>query len=104
MTIAGMALPGDYYFWQACLGTDYINVYNLARYSNKNVDQLFAQAAIEFDPEKREAVYGQIVNIVNDDAVYAPIIFSTNLTATNPKLSFDVPVEAMTYYDLYWTN
>jgi peptide/nickel transport system substrate-binding protein len=48
-----------------------INQGNSARYSNVEVDQLFAAGRAEADPEKRRAVFKRLVDIVQEDAPYA---------------------------------
>ena len=40
---------------------------NYPNYSNKRVDELFAQGRREFDPEKRAAIYGEIHNLLWED-------------------------------------
>jgi peptide/nickel transport system substrate-binding protein len=77
---------------------------NPARYSNPRVDALFDEGIREYDPAEREKIYKQIINIVNEDAPYAPLVFVEERIATHPRLAFDVPVDSLTYYDLYWTN
>jgi peptide/nickel transport system substrate-binding protein len=48
-----------------------INQGNSARYRNPQVDALFAQGRAERDLEKRRALYGEILNLVQEEAPYA---------------------------------
>lgn len=51
----------------------------LSRYSNEEVDDLFAQATSEADPERRRGLFEQINTAMHDDP---PVIFLWNLMAT----------------------
>jgi peptide/nickel transport system substrate-binding protein len=52
-------------------GTANINQGNSARYSNAEVDRLFAAGRGEADPETRRAVFKRLVDIVQEDSPYA---------------------------------
>ncbi len=104
IAIGSIGLPYDFQYWRLIFTTQFINVLNMGRYSNPTVDGIFDTASQEMDLTVREGMYKNAVNIISDDAVYAPFVYATNLTATNANLCFDVPVESVTCYDMYWTN
>jgi peptide/nickel transport system substrate-binding protein len=51
----------------------------LSRYSNEEVDDLFAQASSEANPDARRELFESINSVMYDDP---PVIFLWNLTAT----------------------
>ncbi len=64
---------------------------NTPGYSNKQIDDLFAQGAKETDPAKRKAIYDQAQKILTDDT---PFLFLYNLNsfnAFNPKVQGVAP-------------
>ncbi|MEJ7761699.1 MAG: ABC transporter substrate-binding protein [Thermomicrobiales bacterium] len=54
----------------------YINGFNMMRYSNPEVDELFAAAQTEADPEARRDILIEAANLVNDDLPVGIIVFS----------------------------
>jgi ABC-type dipeptide transport system, periplasmic component len=50
--------------------------YNLARYSNKDVDTLIAQATAEVDPTKAQALWAQADKRIMQDAPVVPLTYS----------------------------
>jgi peptide/nickel transport system substrate-binding protein len=104
IAIFGASLPADYHYWGLLLKSEYVNALNPARYSNPRVDELFNIGAEALNSEERISVYKEIANIINDEAVYAPLTFGTALVATHPSLKLDIPIEAAKFYDFYWVE
>ena len=76
---------------------------NYNKYSNPQVDTLAKKAAGEFKLAERNAVYGQIEQLISDDA---PAIFLMSvkwLVAVSPKVqNYQYRGETFTYYDRLW--
>lgn len=61
----------------AMFSTDqYLNGFNMMRYSNPQVDELFEEAKREFDPERRRELLIEASNIVNNEIPVGILIFS----------------------------
>lgn len=59
---------------------------NYGLYSNKEVDDLFEQGAKEFDPEKRNAIYARIHEILAEDQPYTWLYYRNSFWGFNKKL------------------
>jgi peptide/nickel transport system substrate-binding protein len=103
MLTMGLGLQNDYHYWEYAFGSDYIGQINFARYTNPEVEELFDQGAALTDNAARAEIYKRIVNIVNDDAVYAPAVYASALYATKPGLVSEVSMRnGLSVYDWYW--
>jgi peptide/nickel transport system substrate-binding protein len=100
--IMGLTLQPDFHYWNVVMTTPFINAMNLPRYSNPIVDDLFQQGIVATDSTMRLEIYKQIINIVNEEAVYAPVVHATVLMATNPNLKINGRVESIIMSDFYW--
>jgi len=58
---------------------------NYARYSNPEVDQLFAQGAGEADEAKRGEAYKKLQEIIAQDAVIYPVAYTKTIVAIDKK-------------------
>lgn len=59
---------------------------NYGMYSNKRVDELFEKGLRELDPKKREAIYGEIHNILWEDQVYTWLFYRNAFYAFSKKV------------------
>lgn len=59
---------------------------NYGNYSNERVDELFVQGRMEFDPEKRAAIYGEIHKQLWEDQPYTWLFYRSGFFAFNKKL------------------
>jgi peptide/nickel transport system substrate-binding protein len=59
---------------------------NYGQYENKKIDALFDQAKEELDESKREAIFGQIHNILYDEQPYTWLYFRNSFYGFNKKL------------------
>ncbi len=86
---SGITLPDEFYYFGLPLATSAINSLNSSRYSNPELDELFAKISAETDDEARYALQAQATNIINDEAIFAPLLNYTYLIAMNKDLNYD---------------
>lgn len=86
ITCLQMGLEGDTQQVSMALTTDYIGMANNARYSNKEIDDMFKEATTIVDEAEREAHYQKIFAKVQEDAVYAVLYNPGMLYAANNNL------------------
>jgi peptide/nickel transport system substrate-binding protein len=101
--VLALALDPDMDAYSVLYTTATINNLNMARYSNPAVDELFAQGKITIDTQKRKDIYRQIIQIVQDDAVYAPC-FNSIVPIAYDKNLFYMTYTSMSVrlYECYW--
>lgn len=94
ITALNMTLEGDTQMCFMALTTDYIGTANNARYSDPEIDSLFAQAGQSNDRTVREELYDQIFTKVQEEAVYGVICNPYLLYAHNTELDCgEIPFE-----------
>jgi len=59
---------------------------NSGAYSNPQVDQLFRQALLEFDREKRGSLYGKITKLMWEDQPYTWLLYRNSFYGFNKRL------------------
>ncbi len=101
-----MTLEGDTQMLEYALTTPFIGMANNARYSDETMDQLFEDARVEPDTEKRAALFDQILNKAQDEAIYAIICNPQILYAYNKNLTTtDFVLEGNYYlFDYAWAE
>ena len=72
---------------------------NLSQFSNPDVEKLFAQAAAEPDPAKRNTIWGQIDKQNMDDATIVPIVYVKSLDYRPKQLTNVYIWQAYGLYD-----
>ena len=82
-----MTLEGDTQQLALAFTTDWIGMANNARYSDEEMDALFAEAGVVNDSEEREAIYDKIFTKAQDEAVYAVICNPQTLYAYSADLT-----------------
>ena len=104
LTCLEMTLEGDTQELQMAFVTDFIGMANNARYSDPEMDELFEQARVETDTEKRAAIFDTIFNKAQDEAIYAVLCNPLMLYAYNGQLSVpEFKLEGYYYvYDFAW--
>lgn len=81
-----------------------IGTNNQSRYRNPEVDQWFADAEGETDPEVRKEVYGKIISTITEDAVNIPMFHKNLLFAWTKGLNCVVhPDSGMPYFVKNWS-
>lgn len=104
ITALTMTLDGDTQMLEMALTTDYIGTANNARYSDPEMDQLFADAAVETDTTARAEIFDQIFTKAQDEAIYAILCNPLILYGHNASLQTpDFVLEGYYYvYDFSW--
>jgi peptide/nickel transport system substrate-binding protein len=64
---------------------------NNAQYSNSEVDSLLVEGALTFDPEKRQAIYYRIQELIRHDLPFLPLFASTIVLGHKSGLEGFVP-------------
>jgi ABC-type transport system substrate-binding protein len=83
---------------KAMFGTDYYGAgFNAMRYSNPPLDELFARADREIDPEARRELLIEAANIVNEDLPVGVLWFRKSRAAYNKRMHNYVPNELAGY-------
>ena len=101
-----MTLEGDTQMLEYALTSPFIGMANNARYSDETMDRLFEDARVEPDNEKRLALFDQILNKTQDEAIYAVICNPQILYACNKNLTTtDFVLEGNYYlFDFAWNE
>lgn len=76
---------------------------NYFSYLNPEYDKIFEAATKEIDAEKRNDLYAKADQIVIDDAVVMPIMFTVGIRLVNPLIK-DFDINEMEYRDLAVVN
>ena len=104
ITVLTMTLDGDAQQLEMAFKTEYIGTANNARYSDEEMDALWEAAMVETDTDARLAIFDEILNKAQEEAIYAVLCNPTELFAYSSDLycpEFDL--EANYYiYDFYW--
>jgi peptide/nickel transport system substrate-binding protein len=90
--------------WAMVFATD--GGFDIAQYSNAEVDRLFKEASSTIDREQRLDAYKQLFQILNDDAVVAPVYFGESLMATKTDLNLGyIYTSGYTFFkDMSWNE
>ncbi|UKN00856.1 peptide ABC transporter substrate-binding protein [Paracrocinitomix mangrovi] len=72
---------------------------NYFGYSSEKFDATFEEALKEIDPEKRNKLYAAADQIIIDDAVIMPLMFTVGIRLINPELN-DFDINEMEYRDM----
>ncbi|MDD7389195.1 MAG: ABC transporter substrate-binding protein [Lachnospiraceae bacterium] len=104
ITALEMTLDGDTQQLEMAFCSDYIGTANNARYSDPDMDDLFAQAKAETDTDKREAIFDQIFTKAQDEAIYAVICNPMTLYVHHTDLDCqEIPFEGIySIYNFSW--
>ena len=99
-----MTLEGDTQMLEMAFCTDYIGTANNARYSDPEMDELFAEARVETDSTKRAELFYNILEKAQEEAIYAPICNPLTIFAYNSNLQVpEIPYEGLySLYDFSW--
>ena len=93
-----MTLEGDTQQLALAFTSDWIGMANNARYSDEQMDALFAAAAVETDVEKRAEIFNEIFTKAQDEAIYAVICNPEIIFACNANLKVPAFVLEGYYY------
>ncbi|MDR3072386.1 MAG: ABC transporter substrate-binding protein, partial [Clostridiales Family XIII bacterium] len=90
-SVFGISLGFDSSQYNMILCTD--QPYNLAFYSNPEMDELFTEVRKEIDPEKSKETYLEILKIAKEDAVYGMLCDTLIMYAYNDSYNFEKAFE-----------
>ena len=99
--ITAATIGYDFSMYSIAYMSQSIGSFNFARYSNPEVDALFAQALSTADNTERNELYKSITNIVQEDAVYAPVLFPSGGVAYHKDLHY-VSGRGHVFYEWSW--
>lgn len=106
IAVMGSIIGNDYAMFDMVYASRYIDTNNYARYSNPEVDELFEQGVATVDPAERQEIYAQLIEIVQEDAVYIPIFFRQSPIAydkdLNAKFYEASSLSSALYYEWSW--
>jgi len=100
--IMGIILAQDYDMYRLIYATDLIDTLNLARYSNHRVDELFDLGGQTLDRDQRLKYYKELISIVQDDAVYAPVFFRQFPIAHDKNLNYKRHLNLAYFKECSW--
>lgn len=86
----GISTTVDAGWLERVYGTSGIGDLNGSRYSNPEVDRLFAEAKKNPNEEERLAQYHKLFNICAEDAVIIPLYWQSSCIAWNKDLNVDI--------------
>lgn len=104
ITALEMTLDGDSQMLEMAFTSDYIGTANNARYSDPEMDELFAKTRTETDTDARAELFDQILSKAQDEAIYAVLCNPLTLFAYNSDLQCpEFPFEGIySIYDFSW--
>lgn len=104
ITALEMTLDGDTQSLEMAFVTDYIGTANNARYSDEEMDNLFAEARTETDVDARAEIFNQALTKAQNEAIYAVLCNPLTLFAYNSDLNCpEIPFEGIySIYDFSW--
>lgn len=104
ITALEMTLDGDTQQLEMAFCSDYIGTANNARYSDPEMDSLFAQAKAETDSDARQEIFNQILTKAQNEAIYAVICNPLTLYVHNADLNCqEIPFEGIySIYNFSW--
>lgn len=102
LAMMGVIVGTDYSNYDMLYHSKYINNLNMARYSNPEVDKMFEDALQMTDSTERAAAYKDLIEIVQNDAVYIPVFFKQVPWAADPGLNVVRHLNTMLVRELSW--
>ena len=96
--VMGLSIDIDASIFAMAYTSSGIGALNLARYSNAQVDELFAKATQTLDQDARKVYFTEAFDIASQEAAYLPLYSMQAAVASHPDLNSSVYT---TYY--YWS-
>lgn len=75
---------------------------NIARHVNPQLDDLFARGMAEIDDAKRQGIYDEAVSLIQDSALYIPVMNAVQVTAYDEDLNYSSAKRFAFAYDWSW--
>ena len=102
MSTTGIGLTADADSWIDVFASN--GQFNLSKYKNTEVDNLFVQGRKATDKNERLAIYERIAQIISDDAAFVPLFNKTNVYVgkKNLKIGHIESTGILKIADMYW--
>ena len=101
MMAGGQSFSTDFAYAAKQYCSEYIGSNNYSRLRNDRVDELFAEAERETDPEVRKELYGEAIEIITDEATMIPLFHKKLLFAWTKGLNCVVHHDSYIPYFVY---
>lgn len=82
--VLGSGLGRDYSLYSQLYTMDYLDVLDMCRLQDPEVDSKFAEAAITVDKTVREAIYKDLIQQLETGAYYIPVFYEDFIWASDP--------------------
>lgn len=82
--VLGSGLGRDYSLYSQLYTMDYLDVLDMCRLQDPEVDSKFAEAAITVDKTAREAIYKDLIQQLETGAYYIPVFYEDFIWASDP--------------------
>ena len=102
MAVNGRTTSPDFSYFDVFYDSAQIGAGNGARFNNERVDELFALGKSTLDKDERIGYYNELIDIVQEDATYAPVFFRTLPTAYDKALTYTRYLNYIFYKDCSW--
>lgn len=80
-----------------------LDAFNMARWTSPEVDELFAKARNSIDENERKEIYKEIFDIVQEEAIYAPVLNREITYAYTKDLVVDeIDMNSIQVSDMHW--
>ena len=89
--IMGVGLGGDASSWGVMFQTG--GAFNFAQYENATLDALFDEAAVLSDSAARKELYDEAFQLIEDEAVWVPLLYTTIAHVSNRQLDLSRGLE-----------
>ena len=89
--ILGIGMGGDASSWGVMFQSG--GPFNLAQYENPELDALFDEAAVLTDSAERKALYDQAFQIIEDEAAWVPLLYTTIVHVSTKDLNLSRGLE-----------
>ena len=96
------ALGRDYSLYSQLYTTPYLDVLDLCRLQDPEVDAKFEQAATTMDDEERNAIYKDLIEQLELGAYYVPLYYDDYLWACDPAFEPHIDDGGLWIYYSTW--
>ena len=101
--IMGFIFGGDANACGAAYSSAGLDAFNMARWTSPEVDKLFADARNTVDEDERKAIYKKIFDIVQEEALYAPVLNREITYGYTKDLVVDeIDMNSIQACDMHW--
>lgn len=101
--IMGFIFGGDANACGAAYSSAGLDAFNMARWTSPEVDKLFADARNIVDEDERKAIYKKIFDIVQEEALYAPVLNREITYGYTKDLVVDeIDMNSIQACDMHW--